>query len=123
MKLLLALYFFILALIQAGLLLGIYHYYRTQNLVKPSPYWMGSLLISVVALLVFGGGILTVSDVAKPQYNFTVANNLFVAAAIFQGLFCKSLNQKVTRRELYVFGVGLLLFAILFEVMRHIGTF
>ena len=123
MKLLLALYFFILALIQAGLLVGIYHYYRTQNLVKPSPYWMGSLLISVVALLVFGGGVLTVSDIAKPQFNFTVANTLFVAAAIFQGLFCKSLNQKVTRRELYAFGIGLLLFAILFDVMRRIGTF
>jgi len=123
MKLLLALYFFILALIQAGLLVGIYHYYRTQNLVKPSPYWMGSLLISVIALLIFGGGILTVSDIAKPQFNFTVANTLFVAAAIFQGLFCKSLNQKVTRRELYAFGVGLLLFAILFDVMRRIGTF
>jgi signal transduction histidine kinase len=123
MKLMLALYFFILALIQAGLLVGIYHYYRTQNLVKPSPYWMGSLLISVIALLIFGGGILTVSDIAKPQFNFTVANTLFVAAAIFQGLFCKSLNQKVTRRELYAFGVGLLLFAILFDVMRRIGTF
>ena len=123
MKLLIALYFFILALIQAGLLIGIYHYYRTQNLVKPSPYWMGSLLISVLALLVFGGGVLIVSDVAKPQFSFTVANTLFVAAAIFQGLFCKSLNQKVTRRELYAFGASLLIFAILFELMRRMGTF
>lgn len=123
MKLLLSLYFFILAFIQAGLLVGIYHYHRKQNLVKPSPYWMGSLLISVLALFVFGGGVLTVSDIAKPQFNFTVANTLFVAAAIFQGLFCKSLNQMVTRREVYAFGVGLLIFAILFEVMRHLGTF
>jgi len=123
MKLLIALYFFILTLIQAGLLIGIYHYYRTQNLVKPSPYWMGSLLISVLALLVFGGGVLIVSDVAKPQFSFTVANTLFVAAAIFQGLFCKSLNQKVTRRELYTFGASLLIFAILFELMRRMGTF
>jgi len=123
MKLLLALYFFILALIQAGLLVGIYHYYRIQNLIKPSPYWMGSLLISVLALLIFGGGVLTVSDIAKPEFNFTVANTLFVAAAIFQGLFCKSLNQRVTRREICAFGLGLLLFAILFDVMRRIGTF
>lgn len=123
MKLLLSLYFFILAFIQAGLLVGIFHYYRKQNLVKPSPYWMGSLLTSVLALLVFGGGVLTVSDIAKPQFSFTVANTLFVAAAIFQGLFCKSLNQKVTRREVYAFGVGLLIFAILFEVMRYLGTF
>ena len=123
MKLLLSLYFFILAIIQAGLLVGIYHYYRKQNIVKPSPNWMGSLLISVLALLVFGGGVLTVSDVSRPQFSFTIANTLFVAAAIFQGLFCKSLNQKVTRLEVSLFGVGLLIFAILFEVMRQIGTF
>lgn len=123
MKLLLALYFFILALIQAGLLFGIYHYYRSQNLVKPSIYWLSSLLLSVLALFVFGGGILTIGDVAKPPFNFTVANTLFVAAAILQGLFCKSLNQNVTRRELVGFAIGLLVFAILFDVMREAGTF
>lgn len=123
MKLLLALYFIILALIQVGLLLGIYHYYRSQNLVRPSPYWMGSLLISVLALFIFGAGILTVSDIAKPQFNFTIANTLFIAAAVLQGLFCQSLNQKITRQELYAFGVGLVLFALLFETMRLQGTF
>lgn len=123
MKLLLALYFFILALIQAGLLFGIYHYYRSQNIVKPSPYWLGSLLISVLALFVFGAGVLTVTDIAKPQFNFTVANTLFVSAAVLQGLFCKSLNQNITRREVVGFTAGLVLFATLFEVMRHMGTF
>ena len=59
MKLLLAIYFFIIAIIQMGLLFGIYHYYRSQSLLKPNPYWMGSLLVSVLALFVFGGGILT----------------------------------------------------------------
>jgi signal transduction histidine kinase len=123
MKLLLALYFFILALIQAGLLFGIYHYYRSQNLVKPSPYWLSSLLISVLALFVFGGGILTIGDIAKPQFNFTVANSLFVIAAILQGLFCKSLNQRISRRELIGFAIGLVIFVFLFELMRHSGTF
>ena len=76
-----------------------------------------------MALFVFGGGILTIGDVAKPPFNFTVANTLFVAAAILQGLFCKSLNQNVTRRELVGFAIGLLVFAILFDVMREAGTF
>lgn len=123
MKLQLALYFFILALIQAGLLLGIYHYYRSHKLVRPSTYWMGSLLISVIALFIFGGGILVINDIAKPQFNFTVANTLFIAAAILQGLFCKSLNQQVTQKELISYGIGLIGFVIFFEVMRREGTF
>ena len=123
MKVLLALYFFILALIQAGLLFGIYHYYRSQNLVKPSSYWLNSLLFSVLALSVFGGGILTLGDITKPQFNFTVANTFFIAAAVFQGLFCKSLNQTVSRKELIGFSIGLILFVISFEVLRKFGTF
>ena len=52
----LALHFFILAIIQMGLLFGIYHYCRSQNLARPNIYWMSSLTLSVLALLVFGGG-------------------------------------------------------------------
>ena len=64
MKLLLALYFFVFAIIQAGLFFGVNHYYRSQPSVRPSPYWMNSLLVSVAALFIFGAGIFTVDDIA-----------------------------------------------------------
>jgi len=66
MKLLIAIYFFILAIIQLGLLVGIYHYYRSQNAIRPSVYWMASLATSVGALFLFGASILTVQDIANP---------------------------------------------------------
>ena len=78
MKLLLAIYFFILAVIQMGLFFGIYHYYRSQNLLRPSPYWMSSLLVSIFGLFIFGAGIVTIEDVARPEFNFTIANTLVV---------------------------------------------
>lgn len=123
MKTLIALYFFIIALIQAGLLLGIYNYFRSQNTVRASKYWMISLSISILALTIFGAGVLTIGDLSKPQFNFTIANSLFIAAAIFQGFFCLSLNRLLTRRDFTIAGFGFLLFFIAFETLRHIGTF
>lgn len=123
MKLLLALYFFILAIIQAGLLFGISHYYRSQNLVRPSRYWMNSLLVSVAALIIFGSGILIIKDIANPEFNFTVANTLFYIAAILQGLFCRSLNVPITKQLKIGFGLSVILFFIVFEWMRIQANF
>ena len=123
MKLLLALYFFILAIIQMGLFFGIYHYYRSQNVVKPSSYWMSSLLASVLALSIFGGGILTVGDIAKPQFNFTIGNTLFYVAAVLQGLFCLSLNKPISRFLKIGFLISAIAFLVIFEWMRSVGTF
>ena len=123
MKPLIALYFFILALIQAGLLLGIYNYYRQQTTVRASKYWMASLLISILALFIFGAGALFVEDLSRPQFNFTVANSLFIASAIFQGFFCISLTRPISNREFIVAGIGFIIFFVTFETMRHVGTF
>jgi hypothetical protein len=65
MKLLLAIYFFILAVIQMGLFFGIYHYYRSQNLLRPSPYWMRSLLVSIFGLCVFQTSVNTHSSIVN----------------------------------------------------------
>lgn len=123
MKLLIALYFYILATIQLGLLLGVYHYYRSQSIVRPSPYWMGSLVMSILALATFGTGIVAVEDVSKPEFNFTIANSFFYIAAILQLLFCRSLNKPISKRIEYAFMISVLIFIPLFEWMRVHGTF
>ena len=123
MKLLIAVYFFILAIIQTGLFLGVYHYYRSQNLVKPSPYWMFSLLASILALFVFGSGVLTVADIKNPQFNFTIANTFFYIAAITQALFCKSLIATISRRLKVWAAISIVVFILIFELMRMNGNF
>lgn len=123
MKLLIALYFYILATIQLGLFLGIYHYYRSQNAVKPSPYWMSSLLVSILAMGTFGAGIVTLNDAARPDFNFTVANTLFYIAAILQLLFCRSLTQPISRALKIAFVFSVIIFLPIFEFMRTNATF
>lgn len=123
MKLLIAIYFFILAVIQMGLFFGIYHYYRSQNLLKPSLYWMSSLIVSVVGLFVFGAGVITIQNIANPEFNFTVANSFFYVAALLQALFCQSLNREVSRQTKVFASASVLIFIPTFEYMRLYGTF
>ena len=123
MKLLISVYFFILAIIQMGLFFGVYHYYRSQNLVKPSPYWMSSLLASILGLLIFGAGVLTLTDIKNPEFNFTVANVLFYSAAVLQVLFCQSLNKEISKQLKISFGISLIVFFFIFEYMRQNANF
>ena len=123
MNLLLSIYFFIIAIIQAGLLVGIYHYYRTQDVVKPNSYWLGSLLASVVALFIFGGGIIIIKDIATPEFNFTIGNTLFYVAAVMQALFCRSLNQEVSKGTKIFFNLSIVAFFLTFEWLRQTSSF
>ncbi|MBU3612013.1 sensor histidine kinase [Polynucleobacter sp. MG-27-Goln-C1] len=123
MKLLIALYFFILATIQLGLLLGLYHYHRSQGELRPNQYWMSSLIVNILALLVFGGGILVIQGLQKPEFNFTVANSLFYIAAVFQLLFCKSLISPISKRFKYGFALSVIIFVPTFEFLRIYGNY
>ena len=123
MKLLIALYFFILATIQLGLLLGLYHYHRSQSELRPNQYWTSSLIVNILALLVFGGGILVIQGLQNPEFNFTVANSLFYIAAVFQLLFCKSLICPISKRFKYGFALSVIIFVPTFEFLRVYGSY
>lgn len=124
MKPLLALYFFILAAIQFGLLAGFFRSYKTENLNKPSPYWMGSLTANVLGLTIFGIGILAnQSGAVKPEFNFTIANSLFYISGTLQLLFCWSLNTPISRNIKTTAISSTVVFIIIFEWMRISSSF
>ena len=123
MKLLISIYFFILATIQTGLFLGVYHYYRTQRLVRPSLYWMLSLVMSIFGLLIFGSGLVTLTDIKNPQVNFTIANTFFYSAAVLQALFCQSLIKPISKKLKIRFGISVIVFILVFEYMRINANF
>lgn len=120
---LIGLYFFIFATIQLGLWVALFHKHQTNNYFKPSYYWMLSLGTSVAALFTFGYGVLSVKDVGRPEFNFTIANTLFYVAALAQWLFCKYLNQPVSKRLDLLSKVSVIPFFIIFELLRQYGTF
>ena len=123
MKIFLSLYFFMIAIVQIGIFFGIFHYYRSQSLVKTSQYWLGSLFTSSVALMIFGIGILGVEDVSRPAFTFTVANFFFFLAGLLQTIFCVSLNRPIEKKLMYVSLIFCVAFIGFFEFLRLTSTF
>lgn len=123
LKPLIALYFFILGAIQLGLWAGLSRTYQSKNVVKPSPYWMTSLVANIVALFIFGFGVLFVENVSQPEFNFTIANTFFYIAALAQWLFCRSLNQSISKRLGLLAKISVIPFFLIFELLRQFGNF
>jgi C4-dicarboxylate-specific signal transduction histidine kinase len=119
MKVLLSLNFFIFAAIQFGLLLGILHYLRSGARSRPNPYWISALVTNVLGLTCFAIGILYTDDIQNPPEIFTVANTLFFAAALCQGLFFYSLNHAMSLRLKWLLGLSIILYALIFEYLRQ----
>lgn len=123
MKILLALNFFIFAAIQLGLLFGILHYLRSESSAKPNPYWIGALTINILGLGFFAIGILLTDELQKVPSIFTLANTLFYAAAILQGLFFYSFSRPVNKSLKWALGLSMLCYGVLFEYLRQHWTF
>jgi signal transduction histidine kinase len=84
---------------------------------------MLSLGANILALFIFGYGVLFVEDVSRPQFNFTIANTLFYIAALAQYLFCKSLNQPISNRFDMLAKISVIPFFIVFETLRQFTNF
>jgi C4-dicarboxylate-specific signal transduction histidine kinase len=123
MKILLALNFLIFATIQLGLLFGILHYLRSESSAKPNPYWIGALIINILGLGFFAIGILLTDEIQKVPPIFTVANALFYAGAILQGLFFYSFNHQVNKSLKWALGLSMLCYGVFFEFLRQHWTF
>ncbi len=80
-------------------------------------------MVNVIALLIFGGGILVIQTLERPEFNFTIANSLFYIAAIFQLLFCKSLNGPISKTLQYSFALSVIIFVSTFEFLRVYGNY
>ena len=118
MKLLISLYFFILAIIQVGLLGGVFYYHLARLTVRAGQYWIASLFCSVLALTTFGIGILLLTNLITPNFNFTVSNTLMYSAAVLQTLFFASLNRENSKKLFIAVVISILIFFGVFEVMR-----
>lgn len=123
MKFQLALYFLMIATIQFGLLFGVLHYLRPQNQLKPSLYWIYSLLLNAVTLTMFGVGILGVENVVVPGFIFTLSNTLFISSALLQALFCRLLVSPLSNQIKITAVILVLLSFCVIEYLRHFGNF
>ncbi|WP_162784963.1 hypothetical protein [Polynucleobacter necessarius] len=76
-----------------------------------------------MTLLIFGGGIVVIDDIAKPEFNFTIDDALFYVAAVLQALFCLSLNRPIPQACKIGFAISVFVFLLVFEFLRNVSNF
>ena len=111
------LFFFLSALILWGLVIASLPLIKSKEEDRPDQYWLWSLIFVAMAYSFFA--------IASTTYIplITLANICFVASHVYLAFFTRALLKPVTRKWKYLSLLGLLVFGIVFEILRQKFTF
>jgi signal transduction histidine kinase len=123
MKDVLALFFIVIAVIQAGLVAMSFAVLRDNKDIVGRAFWWGASLSSLLAALAFAIGLIVMSEGGQPHWIYTPGNTLYLLSGLSMLLFCRSLNQPLAQRELKAFAVFSVFWMFGFEYLRRTGTF
>lgn len=119
----LSLSFLIAGLIQIGLAITSFQIFRGTSLGVQRRYWTISLSLGVFAYICYFVGVELPLDAFDTNIVLYFANNLFVAAAIFQAIFCLSVTQSLNKKWIIASIFVLIVFPIVFYQYRLSGNF
>ena len=111
------LFFFISALILWGLVIASLPLIKSKEEDQSDKYWFWSLIFAAAAYSFFA--IASTTYIAL----ITLANICFVASHLYLAFFTRSLYKPVIRKWKYLSLLGLLVFGIVFEILRQKCTF
>lgn len=109
--------FLVYALILTGIFISSIPYLRKSQNIHPNNYWLVALAINIISFVLFS--IASVTNL----FLLTIANTLFVGAYFYLLIFFRSLNRKPVEKLARLAPVLLLIFGIIFEMVRQFGTF
>ena len=110
-------FFLVYALILTGIFISSIPYLRKSQNTHPNNYWLVALAINIISFVLFS--IASVTNL----FLLTIANTLFFGAYFYLLIFFRSLNRKPVEKLARLAPVLLLIFGIIFEMVRQFGTF
>jgi len=109
--------FLVYALILTGIFISSIPYLRKSQNTHSNNYWLVALAINIISFVLFS--IASVTNL----FLLTIANTLFFGAYFYLLIFFRSLNRKPVEKLARLAPVLLLIFGIIFEMVRQFGTF
>ena len=122
MKLLVGLFFVVIALILLGVLLISRDVFENKPRNSAENYWALGLALDVVGLFCFGVYMVTISDFNRPTLLGTCANTAMLAAYIIQAVNIRALRKDVSPQSKKMVFVVVGLIAIAWYVGGHYTT-
>ena len=117
--------FFLFALMLGGVLMSSSCYLRDEySKSQETKLWISSISLAIIGLILFAIGTATTTEAMKSNsIVFTFANIFYVGSIAAQFLFCVSLRKSVSKKSIYLFILGIVIFGIHFEYLRGSGNF
>jgi C4-dicarboxylate-specific signal transduction histidine kinase len=110
-------FFLVVALILWGLFFGSKSLFRLRKINQPEGFWLAALAFNASSFTFFAAASSTHLVLV------TLGNTFLIANVVYLALFCRSLSDRVNQRLKILSAVGILAFGLLFEYLRHAGTF
>jgi signal transduction histidine kinase len=110
-------FFLVVAFILWGLFFGSKSLFRLRKINQPEAFWL--------AALAFNASSFTFFALASSTHLLlvTLGNTLLIANVVYLALFCRSLSGPIDQGLKILAGAGVVLFGLVFEYLRHTGTF
>ena len=90
---------------------------------KSLRYWASSLILSSFSILAIAIGASMLSSLAEGSFFLTLANTMNFVATMLLLFYCRSLSTPITKTYIKTSVGIILLYGILFEIVRNDGTF
>ena len=116
MSLVVAFNFFVIA----AIMLGLFFIARANygQLGQSSRYWSIAIVCDSVGLAMMGAFLLIYPDMNQTSKMGTVANTLLFASSIYQAVSIRALNKEIAKTTKFYVVLGIILFAIIWEISR-----
>lgn len=123
MNLIIPVIFITTALIQLGIFLSAMSLLKSYPHEKSLRYWASSLILSSFSILAIAIGASMLSSLAEGSFFLTLANTMYFGATMLLLFYCRSLSTPITKTYIKTSVGIILLYGILFEIVRNDGTF
>lgn len=123
MNLIIPVIFVTTALIQLGIFINLASLIKIYPNEKTLKYWAGALLTSAFGIILIAVGSALMESLARGTLFLTFANTLYFSSTIFLLFYCRSLSKPITKKYRLISLCIILMYTILFEIVRHKNSF
>ena len=123
MNILIPFIFITIALIQIGILINsisLIKIYPNETSLK---YWASSLLFSSIGIICIAAGAMLATSLNRGTYFTTLSNTIHFVSIVLLVFYSKSLKGKITGKDVKIFTLLIIFYAVGFEIIRSNGTF
>ena len=123
MKSLIPFIFITIAVIQIGIFINSISLVKIYPEDKALKYWSASLILSSIGILGVAIGSMVMASLDRGTLFLTLSNTIYFISLVLIVFYTKSLKEEISNRDVKVYTLLIIFYALGFEIIRNKGSF